>query len=56
MISLQEKVRNAFLKSNLIKVLMLLLVGFLGGNNVNAQVASYTVNQLPIRVPLLEVI
>ena len=48
MISLQEKVTNAFLKSNTIKALMLLLVGFLGGNSLNAQVASYTVDQLPI--------
>jgi hypothetical protein len=48
MISLQEKVTNAFLKSNTIKALMLLLVGFLGGNNVNAQVSAYTVDQLQI--------
>jgi len=48
MISLQEKVTNAFLKSNTIKALLLILVGFLGGNNVNAQVSSYTLDQLPI--------
>jgi hypothetical protein len=48
MISLQEKVTNAFLKSNTIKALLLLLVGFLGGNNVNAQVSAYTVEQLQI--------
>jgi len=46
MISLQKKVTNAFLKSNTIKALMLLLVGFLLSNNVNAQVSSYTVQQL----------
>lgn len=48
MISLQEKVTNAFLKSNTIKALMLLLVGFLGGNNVNAQVSAYQLDQLSI--------
>lgn len=48
MISLQEKVTNAFLKSNTIKAFLVLVVGFLSGNNVNAQVSSYTLDQLPI--------
>ncbi len=47
MISLQEKVTNAFLKSNTIKALMVLVVGFVGCNNVNAQVSSYNVTAIP---------
>ncbi|GAA4039565.1 GEVED domain-containing protein [Flavobacterium chungnamense] len=48
MISLQEKVTNAFLKNNITKTLLVVLLGFAGSNNLNAQVSQYSLDQLAV--------
>jgi GEVED domain/Fibronectin type III domain len=49
--TLPKKVSNAFLKTNAIKTLLVLVVCFLLSNNANAQVSAYQLDQLPITPP-----